>query len=186
MLEPPIVRIRPGRPVDAESIARVYVESWRSAYAGVIPNGVLVRMSASAQAREWSQLLSRRNLADAVLVADLRGAGIVGFGSCGAARSSLLPHAGEVFTLYVVPEHQERGIGRALLFRLFDGLIDRGLDSAIVWVLSQNPSRFFYEAMGGRRIASKQERLWNTLLPQIAYGWDDLRLLRTSESGRSP
>ena len=180
MLEPPIVRIRPGRLADAEAIARVYVEAWRSAYAGLIPNTVLVRMSASSQAREWSQQLSRRNLGDAVLVADLPGVGIIGFGSCGAARSSLLPHAGEVFTLYVVPDQQERGIGRALLFRLFGGLVDRGLDSAIIWVLSQNPARFFYEAMGGRRIADKQERLWNTSLAQTAYGWDDLRLLLRS------
>ncbi|HYN37626.1 MAG TPA: GNAT family N-acetyltransferase [Rhodospirillales bacterium] len=185
MLEQPIVRIRPGRPADAEAIARVYVESWRSAYAGLIPNGVLVRMSANAQAREWSQQLARRNLADAVLVADLSGAGIIGFGSCGAARRSLLPQAGEIFTLYVTPEHQERGIGRAMLIRLFDGLIDRGLDSAIVWVLAQNPARFFYEAMGGRRIAGKEERLWNTTLPQTAYGWDDLRLLRRHDTDRS-
>lgn len=183
MLEPPIVRIRPGRLADAEPIARVYVEAWRSAYAGLVPNTVLVRMSAGAQAREWAQQLSRRNLGDAVLVADLPGVGIIGFGSSGAARSSLLPHAGEVFTLYVAPDQQERGIGRALLFRLFGGLVDRGLDSAIVWVLSQNPARFFYEAMGGRRIAAKQERLWNTTLAQTAYGWDDLRLLRSGDHG---
>lgn len=182
MLPAPLVRIRPGRPGDADAIARVYVESWRSAYAGLIPNGVLVRMSTSAQAREWGQQLSRRNIADAVLVADLPGAGIIGFGSCGIARRSLLPQAGEIFTLYVAPEHQERGIGRALLFRLFEGLTDRGLDSAIVWVLAQNPARFFYEAMGGRRIAAKQERLWNTILPQVAYGWDDLRLIQSRGS----
>ena len=93
----------------------------------------------------------------------------------------LLPQAGEIFTLYVAPEHQERGIGRALLFRLFEGLTDRGLNSAVVWVLAQNPARFFYEAMGGRRIAAKQERLWNTTLPQVAYGWDDLRLVHGSD-----
>lgn len=185
MLPPPIVRIRPGRPADAEAIARVYVESWRSAYAGIIPNGVLVRMSTSAQAREWTQQLSRHSHADSVLVADVPGAGIVGFGSCGVARRSQLPHAGEIFTLYVAAEHQERGIGRALLYRLFDRLTDRGLDSAVVWVLAQNPARFFYEAMGGRRVAAKQERLWNTSLPQAAYGWDDLRLLRSTDRGSS-
>ena len=53
-------------------------------------------------------------------------------------------------------------------------------------MLSQNPARFFYEAMGGRRIAGKQERLWNTTLPQTAYGWDDLRLLRAAGSDRTP
>jgi ribosomal protein S18 acetylase RimI-like enzyme len=184
MLVPPIVRIRPGRPADAEAIAHVYVETWRSAYAGLIPNAVLVRTSVGAQAREWAQQLSRRKAADSILVADLAGEGIIGFGSCGVARRTLLPQAGEIYTLYVAPEHQDRGVGRALLMTLFDVLIDRGLNSAVVWVLAQNPARFFYEAMGGRKIAEKRERLWNTLLPQAAYGWDDLRLVRAERDVR--
>src|SRR5512144_750293 len=183
MLVPPIVRIRPGRPADAEAIAHVYTEAWRSAYAGLVPNAVLVRTPAPAQPRERAHQLSRRKLADSILVADLSGHGIIGFGSCGAARRTLLAHAGEIYTLYVAPEHQEHGVGRALLLSLFDALIDRGMNSAVVWVLAQNPARFFYEAMGGRRIAEKQERLWNTLLPQAAYGWDDLRLVRAQRQG---
>ena len=67
--------------------------------------------------------------------------GVVAVGSCGQARRTGLPHAGEIFTLYVAPEFQELGIGRALLRRLFDALIDRGLDSALTWVLAQNPGR---------------------------------------------
>ena len=178
MLVPPIVRIRPGRSADAEAIAHVYIEAWRSAYAGLIPNAVLLRMSVGAQTRDWAQQLSRRKMADSILVADLSGQGVIGFGSCGAARRTVLSQAGEIYTLYISPEHQERGVGRALLLSLFDALIDRGLNSAVVWVLSQNPARFFYEAMGGRRIAEKKERLWNTVVPQAAYGWDDLRLVR--------
>ena len=142
MLVPPIVRIRPGRPPDADAIAHVYIEAWRSAYAGLVPNAVLVRMSVGAQAREWAQQLSRRKLADSVLVADLSGHGIIGFGSCGSARHTILSHAGEIYTLYVSPEHHDRGVGRALLLSLFDALIDRGLNSAVVWVLAQNPARF--------------------------------------------
>ncbi len=177
MLVPPIVRIRPARPADAEAIAAVHVDAWRSAYAGLIPNAVLVRMSEGAQARDWAHQLSRRRLTDSILVADLAGHGVIAFGSCGPARRSVLPQAGEIYTLYVQPEHQERGIGRALLLQLFDSLIDRGLNSAVVWVLAQNPARFFYEAMGGRRVGEKKERLWNAMLPQTAYGWDDLRLV---------
>jgi ribosomal protein S18 acetylase RimI-like enzyme len=184
MLVPPIVRIRPGRPPDADAIAHVYIEAWRSAYAGLVPNAVLVRMSVGVQAREWAQQLSRRKLVDSVLVADLSGHGIIGFGSCGSARHTILSHAGEIYTLYVSPEHHDRGVGCALLLSLFDALIDRGLNSAVVWVLAQNPARFFYEAMGGRRVAEKKERLWNTVLPQAAYGWDDLRLVRAQRDIR--
>jgi hypothetical protein len=41
-------------------------------------------------------------------------------------------------------------------------------------VLAQNPSRFFYEAMGGRRVGERMESLWGLELPEIAYGWPDL------------
>ena len=91
MLVPPIVRIRPGRPSDADAIAHVYIEAWRSAYAGLVPNAVLVRMSVGMQAREWAQQLSRRKLADSVLVADLSGHGIIGFGSCGRPATRYCP-----------------------------------------------------------------------------------------------
>jgi ribosomal protein S18 acetylase RimI-like enzyme len=183
MLVPPIVRIRPGRTADAQGIARVYVDAWRSAYAGIIPNSVLVRMSEQAQTLQWSQQLARRSGGETVVVAELAGHGVIGFGSCGDGRHAALPQAGEIYTLYVAPEHQERGVGRAVLLQLFEALVDRGHNSAMVWVLALNPARFFYEAMGGRRIAEKRERLWNALLPQVAYGWDDLRLVRTQLSG---
>jgi ribosomal protein S18 acetylase RimI-like enzyme len=162
---------------DADAIARIYVDAWRSAYAGIVPDRVLVRMSVAGQAREWTRALSRRATAERIMVAEQPDGGIIGFGSMGEARSPGLPHAGEIFTLYVAPEHQEQGVGRMLLYRLFDGLIDSGLNSALVWVLADNPARFFYEAMGGRRVGEKHRRLWNADLPQAAYGWNDLRIV---------
>jgi ribosomal protein S18 acetylase RimI-like enzyme len=175
----PAVRIRRARCSDAAAIAGVHVEAWRNGYPGLVPNHVLTRLSVPGQAREWARELARLRAAESILVAELPGTGIVGFGSCGAARVGRLAHAAEIYTLYVAPEQQNQGIGRALLLRLFAALAGCGFDSAMVWVLAQNPSRFFYEAMGGRRIAAREEKIWNTTLPQAAYGWDDLdQLLR--------
>lgn len=170
------LNIRPARTTDADLIAAVYVEAWRTAYPGLVPNGVLVQMSQAVQAREWTVALSRRRLHDTVMIAE-EAATVVGFGSCGESRDRTLPHAGEIYTLYVQPEHHERGIGRALLFCLFDALTGRGLNSAVVWVLSGNPARFFYEAMGGRKVAERTQKLWNKQMRQTAYGWDDLRIV---------
>lgn len=180
----PILRLRPARAADANRIAEVYVDSWRSAYPGMLPTSVLVQLSKTVQAQEWARVLGRRRFADSVVVAELGHHGIVAVGSCGQARRTGLPHAGEIFTLYVAPEFQELGVGRALLRRLFDALIDRGLDSALTWVLAQNPGRFFYEAMGARRVAEREERLWSSQVPQVAYGWDDLRLVRARRAER--
>ena len=53
-----------------------------------------------------------------------------------------------------------------------------------VWVLAGNPSRFFYEAIGGRRIALRTERMGDEDVQEIAYGWDDIdELVAPSRSG---
>jgi len=109
---------------------------------------------------------------------------VIGFASAGRARLPQLAFAGEVYTLYVLPEHQDQGVGRHLLTALFAALVARGIDSAFLWVLAENPSRFFYETMGGKRIAERDEMLWNTTLHEVAYGWSNLKALRArSDAG---
>ena len=65
----------------------------------------------------------------------------------------------------------------------FAALRSAGVSDAYLWVLAGNPSRFFYESMGGTRIAERQESFAGTLLDEIAYGWTDLGagLTRTGE-----
>ena len=169
------VGLRPARPADAPAIARVHVETWRAAYAGIVPDAYLVAMTESKQALQWNNTIRSAVAPEAVLVAasaDLPGGRIVGFGSCGRARKR--PNAGEVFTLYVAPDWQGRGIGRRLLYALLAKLEAGGLNQALVWVLSDNPARFFYEAMGARRAAERQERFAGVRLEEAAYAWGDL------------
>ena len=181
------VKLRPARPGDAAAIARVHVETWRAAYAGVVPDAYLVAMTESKQALQWNTAIRRAVAPEAVLVAesgDLPGGRIVGFGSCGRARKR--PGMGEVFTLYVAPDWQGRGIGRRLLYGLFAKLKAGGLNEALVWVLSDNPARFFYEAMGARRVAERQERFAGERLEEAAYAWGDLAawLAERDDAGR--
>ena len=79
---------------------------------------------------------------------------------------------GEVYTLYVSPDFQGRGFGSNLMASMFGALARDGRKSVIVWVLRDNPSKYFYEAIGGRKIAERDERLWGESIPQIAYAWD--------------
>ena len=46
--------------------------------------------------------------------------------------------------------------------------------TAVIWVLADNPARFFYERMGGKRAGERDERLWGALLHEIGYGWSEL------------
>ena len=90
------------------------------------------------------------------------------------ARPTNLPYDGEVYTLYVLPDHQGAGNGRRLLGALFSALSAAGCRSALVWVLAENPARFFYEAMGGTLIATREEPFHGVVLSECAYGWPDL------------
>ncbi len=167
------VIIRPARPGDAQAISRVYVETWRSTYAGILPDRVLVGLSQSRQALIWSRAIAKRGRAEFVAVAQDPAGGVIGFASSGAAAGGP-PGWGEVYTLYVLPDHQGQGVGRGLLSALFGEFVAHGIGSALIWVLAANPFRFFYEAMGGRRIAEREERLWGTRVREVAYGWPDL------------
>lgn len=170
-----MVTIRNAIISDAAAITGVYVETWRDTYAGMIPDEALINMSRRRHGATWSQDLAGGPKGQTVVVADDALGGVVGFGSCGRARGTDLSYQGEVYTLYVLPDFQGNGIGRRLLARLFTILLENGSDSALIWVLADNPSRFFYQAMGGTFAAVRKERLWGATLSEMAYAWPDLK-----------
>lgn len=179
--------LRLARIADAPAIARVHVETWRSAYAGLVPDAYLVGMTESGQAQAWQQRLIKPDEVSSTIVAEVAPRGVsqvVGFGDCGPSRSRQVSCDGEVYALYVALDWQGHGIGRALLRRCFSELAKAGFSSAAVWVLSENPSRFFYEAMGGRRVAEDSRVFANKPLSETAYAWDNLGALRAA--GKAP
>ena len=170
-----MILIRKAAAEDAEAIARVHVATWRSTYPGLIPDSILIGLNEDRHAAMWRRAAGNLGGRDIVYVAEHPRDGVVGFASCGARRVDGLPYAGEIYTLYVQQDHQGRHIGRRLLKRCFRALLQRGYPSALVWVLATNPARFFYQAMGATRVATRTEALWGVLLDESAHGWRDLK-----------
>lgn len=168
--------IRPATPRDADVIARIHVETWRAAYAGIIPDAYLVGMNLARQRRVWRQTLQASSQSHHAIVAEQANGEIVGFSSCGPARRDALPrnasYDGEVYTLYVALDHQGQGHGKGLLEACFGTLRDQDKTAAILWVLAANPARFFYEARGGRKVAGRLESFAGAELEELAFGWD--------------
>lgn len=171
--------VRRARITDAAAIGAVHVAAWRSTYPGILPDAYLSRMSATRQARYYETTIAAGGT---VFVATPAGGmpRLVGFTTAGRARSAGLGD-GEIETLYVLDDWRDQGIGRRLMTAAAQDLAVRGCRSAFLWVLRDNPSRFFYQHLGGQQLAFGHTRVAGMVLPQTAYGWDPIdRLLAAS------
>ncbi len=151
----------------------------------MLSTSYLVGLSERRRELGWRGVILREPRDVRIAVED--GRAILGFGSCGPNRGDRF-FAGEVFTLYVAPDWQNQGIGRRLLIALFRRLVAVRRHSAIVWVLRDNPSRFFYERLGAHQVSSKALPVGGSAVEAVAYGWRDLPgfLAAVSSEDREP
>jgi GNAT superfamily N-acetyltransferase len=184
-----VISIRRARTADAVAIGAVHVATWRSAYAGILPDRFLARMSVPRQAAHYDAAI---RASAAVFVAAASGTDvppgsgsrIVGFATAGRARGGEFARQlgeGEVETLYVLDDWRDRGIGRKLMRAAAGHLAEIGCKSCYLWVLRDNPSRWFYQRLGGKPGAEALIQFAGTRLPQTAFVWDPIeRLLAAS------
>ena len=170
--------IRAANESDVQSIAEIYVDTWRSTYAGILPDKVLIEMSVERQMVIWARAIRHAGgeAEEKILVIENEKNSIFGVSSCGYNRDRNKSYSGEVYSLYIHPDKQNQGYGEKLLGQNFLYLTRQGFSEAIIWVLNMNPSRFFYEAMNGAKVGEREERLWGTVVKEIAYGWPDLKI----------
>lgn len=139
-------RLRRATAGDAAAIAAIQVETWRAAYAHAFPPEYLEGLSVADRRVLWTRTLSDGTFD--VFVAEL-GGHVAGFVSSGPAEDKTAP--GELFALYVAPSDWGKRAGRTLLERAETALRDAGFDTAVLWVLKDNPrARRLYEAAGWR------------------------------------
>lgn len=127
---------------DAPSLADVHVTTWQKAYAGILEADFLAGLDRERRARWW------RGIVDAgarVHVVDVEGK-VVGFCYAGDSDDA---GWGEIYAIYVLPEHWGEGYGRELLTAGKESLAADGHDCALLWVLEGNDrARRFYERQG--------------------------------------
>jgi ribosomal protein S18 acetylase RimI-like enzyme len=170
--------IRKAEPKDVSAIAKVHVDSWRTAYAGIISDEYLANLSYDKRERTWQDVISKQE--SLTFVAEIAGKKIVGFVSGGLSRMEDSAYLGELFAIYLLKDFQGQGIGRRLVQALVDGFLEQNIESMLLWVLTENPACRFYESLGGKKIAEKKIDVGSQILSECAYGWKDLRVLLAS------
>jgi ribosomal protein S18 acetylase RimI-like enzyme len=151
--------VREARAGDADHLARVQVASWRSGYAGIVPDALLAELTSDEAYKTWRDrwreaITNPPTSRHRVLVAVESGPGsavVAGFVSAGPATDSdRWPGTdGELYELRVDPERTGRGHGSRLLHAAADTLVGDGFRRLSIWVLETDGAlRRFLESSG--------------------------------------
>lgn len=167
-----VIQIRKAIMEDAEEIAKVHVESWKTTYSGIMKDSIIAGLDVGRRTDLWKQNIPREG--NIVLVAEKNGQ-IIGFASGSAVKDGEYPeYDGDVTAIYFYKEEQGNGYGKLLLDTLFHEFRQRGFRNAIVKVLEQNGSKYFYERLGAVLIDSQQVPQYGEGLNLLTYAWEKL------------
>ncbi|MGQ8874372.1 GNAT family N-acetyltransferase [Paenibacillus sp. TSA_86.1] len=167
------MRIRLAREGDAQGIAYVHTESWKTTYRGIVPDDALDHLTTESRLSQWEQQLQSSEKDQILIVAEDLDGKIVGF-ACGGKERQALPYDGELYAIYLLQSYQKSGMGRQLVERVVLHLETCQMRSMIIWALQQNPACCFYEKLGGIPVHTKWIRMGKKDLAEVAYGWSDL------------
>ncbi len=173
------MRIREAELGDAAAMARVSVESYRSAHRDHIPVESLMQFTYEESERNWARTIQEFNEAtereEYIYVAEHDSSDIIGVAMGGPERSHHPVYTGEIYFLYLLPSYHRQGIGRQLTVKVVERLVELGMHSLLIRVLKANaPARRFYEALGGQLVLEEQIEERGAVLDQVAYGWGDV------------
>jgi L-amino acid N-acyltransferase YncA len=166
------MKIRKAVLADANGIAKVHVDSWRTTYTNIIPDEYLNKLSYESREQLWQDNIPYGG----VYVAETKEGKIVGFSSGGKERTGKYPeYVGELYAIYILKEYQGNGLGKLLVKPIIAELLQQNITTMLVLVLEDNSSRFFYEALGGENIDTIEVDFAGEKLNELVYGLEDIR-----------
>jgi len=151
-----VTTVRRATSADADAIGRVQVETWRLAYAGLLPQETLDAFDVEGRQRMWRDGLARAPRPRSATFVAVAADEVVGFATAGACDSE--EDTGELWAIYVLPANWGTGAGRALIERAEQALRDAGFARALLWVLEGNErAERFYRAAGWEHDGEKED-----------------------------
>lgn len=141
-------KIRPATARDAKTVAEIHVATWQVAYKDIMPEEDLKRITVEKRQAFWREAIE---YAEPQLVVATDGDEIVGFVGFDRSRDKgSKSTTGEIWALYVKPDHWRKGVGIALWDGARDGLKEEGCTNVTLWTLMRNdPALAFFEQAAG-------------------------------------
>ena len=127
---------------DGMMISKVYEESWKYAYKGIMPQHYLD----SIPEGRWVQNIDNPMWKTLVCIDNDR---IVGTSSFCKPRFEQFNGWEEVISMYLLPQYMGKGYGKILMESAISELKKQGHEKIFLWVLEENiRARQFYEQFG--------------------------------------
>ncbi|AIQ34163.1 hypothetical protein R50345_05610 [Paenibacillus sp. FSL R5-0345] len=168
------MKIRKATASDIDGIAFVHAMSWKTTYKGLISDEFLDAITVEARSKRWIRNFENPIKDEVMYVAEDEAGMIIGFANGGARREPDLYDA-ELYALYLLKEHQGKGLGKRLIRSVAQNLLEKNYSSFMTWVLAGNPAIHFYHSVGGESISSIEVKIGDELLEEIKIGWQDIR-----------
>jgi GNAT superfamily N-acetyltransferase len=167
-------QVRAALPADIATIGKIVAASWWHTFDGLVSADFLATLTAEQQAARHSRSFSK---AGAIYrVATMEGYGVVGFASGGPSRQVEVFRGAELYAIYLRPEFERQGLGRALFKAVALELLDTSRDGFYLSALSVNPNCQFYRSMGGQELRVPDIQLGNETYSQIGFFWKQLSI----------
>lgn len=131
---------------DAESLANVIVESWRSAYSSIIPENEITKFLD----KQRRQQQFKRFIQDGEIIL----IGICDGIPCGLVfankdNDEQLEECGSIYSIYLLEEYWGKGLAAKLMDKVVGILKDEGCRRVSLWVYEENVRAIgFYEKYG--------------------------------------
>src|ERR1700683_3741143 len=163
-----LIEIRRAKANDAKAVAECHDDAWRTAYQGIIPGTELEKLIMRRGASWWDSAIRKGSRISILGFGDT----VAGYANYGRNRARSLYYDGEIYELYLRPEFQGLGFGHKLFASVRRDLGQSGLQSMVVWALSDNePAVEFYRSLGGKAVARSSERFGSRVLDKVAFAW---------------
>jgi len=182
-LNGPAITVRAATVADAPAIARIQVLGWDHAFGHIMSKEFRSARGVVVREGEWRERLEAPKPGTHYLVAEDADevVGITGGGPLlndeTITEGDVSAYTAQAYLIYVATSRLSRGIGRILLGDLAARLAADGHRNLILWVFAENPYRRFYDSLDGKLVAKAVWDIGESVLSELAYGWEDVRLL---------
>lgn len=163
-----MVTIRYADINDAKTLGEIHAKSWQVAYKGIVPEEILANITPERRQKFFEKALTEGWEEDALIFKDNEAVGLICIGKCRDEDKN--DEYGEVWGIYLSPDHWHEGIGLELMTWGLKELKKRNYKKVTLWVIEENlRARRFYEAVGFKHDGAAKEISIGKTLNECRY-----------------